>query len=181
MIELDILLFRWMNFDGGAFLDSALYLISTRYFAIPIYLYLLYRLFKGFRPVFFHSLIAVALMVLVSDQLSVAVKNATQRKRPCHEQTLQTDVHLVDGRCGGMYGYYSSHASNTMALMVFLSLVFKNRNITLFLGIWAAIVGYSRIYLGAHYPFDVLSGWIAGALLGWITYLGLTRLTIQKT
>lgn len=181
MIELDTSLFKWLNFDGGAFLDGALELISTRYFAIPVYLYLAFRLFGQFKPLFFKSLLSIAVLILLSDQLSVAVKNTVQRKRPCHEAVLQADIHLVDGRCGGTYGFYSSHASNTMALSVFLSLLFQSRGIALLLGIWTILVGYSRIYLGAHYPLDVLSGWTAGALLAYVAFVVFRRFRVPAS
>jgi undecaprenyl-diphosphatase len=181
MIEFDTSLFDWLNTDGGPFLDGALELISTRYFAIPVYLYLAFRLFSRFKPLFLKSLLSIALLILVCDQLSVAVKNTVERKRPCHEAALQADIHLVDGRCGGLYGFYSSHASNTMALTVFLSLLFQNRWVTVLLGTWTVLVGYSRIYLGAHYPLDVLSGWAAGATLAYLAFLLFRRFSFSES
>lgn len=109
-------------------------------------------------------------MILVSDQLSVAVKNLVSRPRPCHNSTLSADVHLVNNKCGGLYGFYSSHASNTAALSMFLGLLLRNGLLTTTLGIWTFLVGYSRIYLGNHYPADILAGWIGGAGIAWVAF-----------
>lgn len=93
-----------------------------------------------------------------------------QRLRPCHEPALAPTIRLLgEYGCGALYGFMSSHAANTMALTVFLTLVLPRR-FRLFkwvLVIWTVFTGYSRVYLAAHYPGDVLAGWVLGAALGW--------------
>ena len=92
------------------------------------------------------------------------------RPRPCHSSTLAGLLRLPDG-CGGMFGFLSSHAANSVALVVFLALVLPaGRFRTLKWGVaaWAALLSYSRIYLAAHYPSDVLGGALVGGLLAWL-------------
>ena len=113
----------------------------------------------------------VAGIVWAADYISSeGFKPFTQRLRPCHEPLLARTVRIVEAYgCGGQFGFMSSHAANTMALTVFLSLALPPR-FRLFkwvLLIWTVISGYSRVYLAAHYPGDVLAGWTLGALLGW--------------
>ena len=100
----------------------------------------------------------------------MAIKNYFQRLRPCHEPTLEGLVHLVNNKCGGKFGFVSSHASNHFALAVFLSILYKNtyKYFPLLIFLWAAIIAYSRIYLGVHYPGDVIGGAISGILFGFI-------------
>lgn len=165
MMNLDAELFLWLNFDGGYWSDQLFSGISSRFFAIPLYLILIWQLWKRYGKKTGILLIAVALLIAVSDQTSVFVKNHVQRLRPCHTEALQSEIHLVDGKCGGTYGYYSSHASNTAALAVFCTGLLGMSPLLRVVWLWVILVGYARIYLGAHYPGDVLSGWIAGALL----------------
>jgi undecaprenyl-diphosphatase len=79
-------------------------------------------------------------------------------------------VHQVEHKCGGQFGFYSSHASNTIGLSVFVGLLLAHRITFVGLLIWTVAVGYSRIYLGVHYPGDILAGWISGALIGWVAF-----------
>ena len=114
----------------------------------------------------------VASTVWVADYISSAgFKPFTQRLRPCHEPSLFDSMRVVESYgCGGLYGFMSSHAANTMALTVFLALALPQR-FALFkwvLLIWTIITGYSRVYLAAHYPGDVAAGWVLGAALGWV-------------
>ncbi|MBC7449146.1 MAG: phosphatase PAP2 family protein [Hymenobacteraceae bacterium] len=97
-------------------------------------------------------------------------KPITQRLRPCHEPALADTIRVIEGYgCGGQFGFMSSHAANTMALTVFLVLMLPRR-FALFKWVlvsWVIATGYSRVYLAAHYPGDVLAGWVLGAALGW--------------
>ena len=105
-------------------------------------------------------ILAAVLAIVLSDQISVhAFKEVFLRYRPCHNLVLQSQVHL-NGGCGGTYGFISSHAANTFALAMFLSLLFngKIKYFTLFILVWASFVSYSRIYNGVHYPADIACG-----------------------
>ena len=107
-------------------------------------------------------------MILVSDQLTNIVKDWVGRLRPTHEPGL-TGVHTVYGYTGGLYAFYSAHASNNMAIAVFLVIILKNQYsyFAPLILLWAFFMSYTRIYLGVHYPADLVAGWIAGGLIGW--------------
>lgn len=118
-------------------------------------------------------LLFVALLILVTDQATNLFKDGLERLRPCHEPVLKEMVRLVKPSCGGLYGYFSGHASNSFALAVFFSCIFGVKYIRLpFLLLFVAfLVAYSRIYIGVHYPLDVVSGMVFGSLVGMVFYL----------
>lgn len=137
---------------------------------IPAYLLflVLLKLRWGWRGLWL-SLPVAALMVLCSDSGSVLLfKDVFQRLRPCHAPDLQGLVHLVNGHCGGKYGFISSHAANHFALAAFMAGTVQRqpRWAVPALLLWAAGISYSRIYLGAHYPGDVIVGALYGSLIG---------------
>ena len=113
----------------------------------------------------------LALAILLSDQLSVLLKDNIQRFRPVHEPVIGPLVHNVL-RKGSLYGFVSSHAANGFAVFAFTTSIFKNRNYWFLLLFWAILFSYSRIYAGVHYPFDILGG----AVLGWIIGVGCFKL-----
>ncbi|MFV0267132.1 MAG: phosphatase PAP2 family protein, partial [Draconibacterium sp.] len=109
------------------------------------------------------ALVLLALSIVIADQFSVFVKETVQRLRPTHDPDIQHLVHNVY-RKGGLYGYFSSHATNTFAVAAFTARLFKNIRFQLLIYFWDALVSYTRIYLGVHYPFDVLTGALVGLL-----------------
>ena len=117
-------------------------------------------------------LLFVALLILVTDQATNLFKDGLERLRPCHEPVLKEMVRLVKPSCGGLYGYFSGHASNSFALAVFFSCIFGVKYIRLpFLLLFVAfLVAYSRIYIGVHYPLDVFSGMVFGSFVGMVFY-----------
>jgi undecaprenyl-diphosphatase len=150
---------------------------------IPVYLLflVLVKVRWGWRGLWW-SLPVAGLMIFCSDTGSVVLfKDTVQRLRPCHAPDLQGLVHLVDGHCGGLYGFVSSHASNHFALATFMAGMLQRRPrwVIVLLYLWAVLICYSRIYLGAHYPGDVMVGALYGSLVGGLAF-GLFRSIHQR-
>lgn len=167
---LDCQLFTLINGAHTPFWDGVMVFVSRRESWIPAYILLTGWLIWHFRRRAWLLLPLAFAAVGAADSVSSRFfKPWLGRLRPCHEPALARTLHLVtEVGCGGTYGFVSSHAANTAALATLLSLVLPARFRTFKGGLiaWAALTGYSRIYLGAHYPGDVLAGWALGAALG---------------
>ena len=181
MIEhLDQQLLLFLNSHNSPFWDNVMYAISTKVIWAPLYLAILIHLVVKYKRKFLVILLFIILAIILSDQSSVQLfKNVFHRLRPCHEPSLEGLVHLVKGQCGGLYGFVSSHASNSFNIALLSLMFIKRRWYTFSIILWAAIIGYSRIYLGVHYPGDVICGSMLGAFVGWSVYK-LYELTDRK-
>jgi len=152
--------------------------VSQSWTWIPLYALLvgliIYR-FRSWQAVLL-ILLGFGVAVGLSDWIcSGLIKPLACRLRPTHEPEIMNYVHLVHGYMGGLYGFCSSHAANTMACGLLFSLLYRNKYATAGLMTWVALNCYSRMYLGVHYPGDILAGLIIGALLAVAVYLALTR------
>lgn len=171
LVRLDQQLLLYLNSLNSPFWDSVMYAVSGKLIWAPLYLAILIYLGIRYKRKFIVILLFVILGITIADQTSVHLfKNLFQRLRPCHEPALEGLVHLVKGECGGKYGFVSSHATNSFYVALFSLLFIRKRWFTICIVLWALIVGYSRIYLGVHYPGDVLCGSVLGALIGWGIY-----------
>lgn len=162
-------------------LDTFMLCWSGKWIWFPLYGFLLYYLsfrFKGRKLMYL--LTSLALLILLSDQTASAVfKPLFERLRPCHDPALLPFLRLPGG-CGGLYGFASSHASNSMALAVFFLMLpasGRNRFPGIMLLIWALINGWSRIYLGMHFVSDVLCGFAIGAFWAALLHLTMRKLS----
>lgn len=121
-----------------------------------------------------------AVAVGVSDFVSSGIiKPWVCRLRPTHEPELAGLIHLVNGYTGGLYGFVSSHAANTMACALLFALLYRNKYATVGLMLWVALNCYSRMYLGVHYPADIIGGLAIGALMATLTY-GMVRRLLER-
>ena len=159
-----------MYFNGkhNSFFDVLMYWASNKAIWIPLYLFFFFLAYKKVGKRIWLVALAAILLITLSDQISVhAFKNVFLRYRPCQNLLIQEKVHL-NGSCGGLYGFVSSHAANTFALAMFLFLFFRKitRHFGVFVFSWATFVSYSRIYNGVHYPADVAVGALVGMGIG---------------
>lgn len=166
--QLDTDLFLALNRQHAGWLDPVMYWVSDREFWFPFYALLLIWLGVRYRWRGFWIALTIGVAVAGADQVTSSVfKPFFQRLRPCHEPAIDQWVRVV-WECGGTYGFASSHAANAFAFATVLTvLISKQYPFLRYLFIWAILVSYSRIYVGAHYPLDVL----AGAGLGTLTAL----------
>ncbi len=165
--SIDIYLFRLLNASGFEAMDPIMSLISGTLTWIPLYLLLLYLLYKKNKKQILWTLLSLGVLVFLADFGSVHFfKNVFERLRPCH----QLEGIRVVGNCGGLYSFVSSHASNVFAIAFFMGLVFRNIWGFIHLFSWAVLVGFSRIYLGVHFPFDILGGMFWGLTASLIAY-----------
>jgi undecaprenyl-diphosphatase len=172
LLKYDTELFLFLNSLGSETWDGFWLIVTEKYSSIPLYIILLYLVFKqlGWKGTLV-VIVVTALMIAASDQLANLFKYGIQRPRPCRVEELKASIRFVADGCG-RYGYFSAHAASSMAAAVFLGLLLKNRYkfLPFLLLFWAVLIGYSRIYLGVHYPFDVITGMFFGGILGWVFY-----------
>ncbi len=180
--KIDERLFFSINGKHSELSDNLATLASNKLSWVPLYLVLLIFLYKKFKNKIYAILPLVALLILTSDQLSRLIKNLVQRYRPCHNIELKNFVHLVNNDCGGIYGFVSSHASNSMALSFFIIMLFgkKNKAIIVTMFIYCSLVSLSRIMLGRHYPLDIAGGWLVGIVSSIFVYFLFNNLVIKK-
>lgn len=166
--SLDQSLFLALNAHHNPFFDQLMWLFSGKLFWAPLYAWFLWLLYKRFPKHYWTVIIAIVLMIVASDQLCNLAKNGIMRLRPSQDPGIQALVHIVNDYRGGMYGFYSSHASNAFAVALFMLTIAgsKQKFLIPVCLLYAMVTAYSRIYLGVHYPLDILTGALAGTLLG---------------
>ena len=165
----DSQLFLFLNGWHADWLDPVMVAITAMWPWMPLYGLLLYMVFKQYGKRGWWVLLGVAVVILCTDQLSAHVcKPLFHRLRPCFNPELDGLVHLPKGLPGGRYGFVSSHAANTFGVAAFLTPVLRKQWcwIGWMLYGWAFISSYSRIYLGVHYPGDIICGAALGILMG---------------
>lgn len=173
ILELDAKLFLYLNNLGTPAWDWFWLLITDKWTAIPLYALLLYLIFRryGVKGTII-SLVMVALLITCTDQLANIFKHGFERPRPCRQEGVMEYTRFIAVRCG-RFGYFSAHAASTFGLSIFVGLILKKAypKLIYMMLFWALVVSYSRIYVGVHYPLDVITGMLIGALLGYLFYL----------
>ncbi|MDR0769328.1 MAG: phosphatase PAP2 family protein [Dysgonamonadaceae bacterium] len=166
-------LFFLLNGSDWAFLDNFFYLYSYKWTWLLFYLCFLFIFIYKKKPKEITGiLLAIFLLVLLCDQVSSGFfKPFFHRFRPAHHPDFREHVKTVFGYTGGLYGFISSHAANAFGFAIFTSLVFRNKLFTVVIFLFAALNGYSRIYLGVHFISDVIAGALVGSLIGYLIYL----------
>ncbi|MBP8040456.1 MAG: phosphatase PAP2 family protein [Bacteroidales bacterium] len=171
LIGFDVSLFLFLNDQRNPFFDFVFWWASAPLAWVPVYVILLYLVIKIYRWQSIFVVIFTIILISLTDQISVHFfKDMFMRLRPCHNPEIQAQVDTLNGYCGGQYGFVSSHAANYFGIATFLSVLFF-RKIRFFIPLimfWAALIAYSRIYLGVHYPADICCGAILGIILGLI-------------
>jgi len=167
--DIDTQLLLAINGAHSNYFDAFFTLFTSMITWIPLYLMILYLVFKKYNQHGFWILLFLIVSVVLSDQLSVLVKDLVHRLRPSHEPILLGRLNLPTGE-GGLYGFVSSHAANVFSFAFLMGLLTQNRRLFIVLLGWSFITIYSRVYVGVHYPLDVICGAIIGTLIGFGVY-----------
>lgn len=178
LLKLDTELFLALNGMHGTMLDDFMHYVSQVWTWIPLYAGMIIYMVRRWKMEAIWIILAMVLCLVLTDQISTFAKNSIERLRPTHNPELEGLVHQVRGHEGGLYGFFSSHASNVFGYALLTSLIIKNSVYSAFIFVWAVLVSYSRIYLGVHYPLDILAGMLFGMGVALLTYWLLN--SIQK-
>lgn len=176
LIELDKQLLLFFNGSHTPFWDNFFYTFSGTAIWVPIAVLILGVIVKTKKKEALCILLFLAVAIVLSDQISSLIKNLVERPRPSREVSLQDLVQTVNGYRGGAYGFISSHAANSFAFAIFSTLLFRHSIYGITIFVWATFNSYSRMYLGVHYPGDILGGIVLGLLLGGLMFWSMKKI-----
>ncbi|MBX2846433.1 MAG: phosphatase PAP2 family protein [Saprospiraceae bacterium] len=174
LINSDEALFLYLNNLGTEQWDGFWLFVTNKKSWIPLYALLLALL--GFKLANWRKLlllvVVVALLVLFVDQSTNWFKDGFQRFRPCYTPELDGLMRLVRSYCGGKHSFFSGHSSNSFAIALFIGLLYNRFGKLLlpFMLIWAGFIAYSRVYVGVHFPLDIVCGALWGSMFGYMAY-----------
>lgn len=183
LLEADQTLFLFLNGLYTSFGDYFMSTFSGKIIWVPMYASILYVLLRSVHwKIALYCIVAIALTITFADQVCAThIRPVVARLRPCSpDNPISELVHLVNGKRSGSFSFPSCHASNSFGLAFMMMYMFRNRKLTVFLMIWAVINSYSRIYLGVHYPIDLLAGALVGCCGATLLYLVLRKVTGQS-
>ena len=172
LLEIDLKLLLFINSWHEPWLDSVMVSLTNGLVWSPLFLIVIGVMIYKFRWQSIAMLLFVALVIFLTDRVSSGlIKPWVGRLRPSHDPDLADLIHIVNGYRGGVFSFVSSHAANAFGVATFLWLILrKNVKWIWLMFIWATIFSYTRIYLGVHYPSDILGGGVLGALIGLLVY-----------
>ncbi|MBT8257000.1 MAG: phosphatase PAP2 family protein [Bacteroidia bacterium] len=173
ILNIDKELFLYLNNLGSPAWDDFWLVVTNKFTFIPLYALLLFLIFRkmGLKPMLL-LIVIIVIMITFTDQITNLFKYGFERPRPCQEDDLKELMRYIAERCG-RYGFFSGHSSNSMAAAVFAGLLLRPyyRNLIFILLFWSAVVAYSRIYVGVHFPLDIFFGMLFGAISGYLFFL----------
>nr|WP_321233483.1 phosphatase PAP2 family protein [uncultured Psychroserpens sp.] len=172
LLDFDKDLLIFLNNLGTETWDGLWLIITNKLTFIPLYALLLFLIYKKYGLKYLLPMIfIIAGMITFTDQITNVFKDGFMRARPCRAEDVMEHIRFIAKRCG-KYGFFSGHSSNSMAAAVFGGLLLRPyfKNLIFILLFWSFIVAYSRIYVGVHYPLDIVCGMLFGAISGFLFY-----------
>jgi len=172
LVEWDKNLLLLINQHHNSWLDGFFWSLSGQLLPIVFGVVLLLLLAKdnGLKTLWY--IFFLALTVVLADNIaSSIIKPVVCRLRPTHDPSVMNLLHIVNNYKGALYGFVSSHAANTFGAAIFISLLLRNSQMTIAMFFWAILTSYSRVYLGVHFPLDILGGMVVGLLSGACCFL----------
>lgn len=179
ILSADLSLLRFFNSGNSVYFDALVPMLTSGLTWIPLYIALFYLVVKNHETmaqIGFIVATAVVCVCLAGGIGDFIVKPMVGRLRPCNDPMVNAQLNLMAGTLSESYSFFSSHAANTFSLAMFFSLLVRDRLFTIVMFLWALLNCWTRLYLGVHYPSDILCGMLYGSFVGVVVYLAFYKL-----